>query len=231
MKRFSDFLIEMIRKRGDKFVVMDSKGKKVLGTHESKKKAQKQLAAIEISKKSLSESISIPNRNFSGFYHPDTKKTILLPFAGPENQHGYFVFKNPNLFGFTDSDIEKAAGTEVNNWNADEYAGVFHNMVHKKGWVRVHGQDSGRKSSSGSRLYSVFMSSTDENSLRKAITNHSRDIGTTIDSITADFHTTIEKPDSDEDIDWDKAQSVTINTRTDIPSALDKLFETKKEDK
>lgn len=41
----------MIVKRDDKFVVMDSEGKKVLGTHETKKEAAKQLAAIEISKK------------------------------------------------------------------------------------------------------------------------------------------------------------------------------------
>lgn len=41
----------MIKKSGDKYVVTDSSGKKKLGTHASKKQAQKQLAAIEISKK------------------------------------------------------------------------------------------------------------------------------------------------------------------------------------
>jgi len=41
----------MIKKIDDKFVVTDSKGEKVLGEHDSKKEALKQLAAIEISKK------------------------------------------------------------------------------------------------------------------------------------------------------------------------------------
>ena len=43
-------LIEKIEKRGDKWVVLDSSGEKVLGTHETEEKAKKQLAAIEISK-------------------------------------------------------------------------------------------------------------------------------------------------------------------------------------
>ena len=50
MKKFIE-LVEMIRKTKSSYQVLDSKGKKVLGTHESKKKALKQLAAIEISKK------------------------------------------------------------------------------------------------------------------------------------------------------------------------------------
>jgi hypothetical protein len=41
----------MIRKRGGKYVVLDSSGTKVLGTHTTEKSAQRQLAAIEISKK------------------------------------------------------------------------------------------------------------------------------------------------------------------------------------
>jgi hypothetical protein len=41
----------MIKKKDDKFVVTDSTGKKVLGEHDSKKEALRQLAAIEISKK------------------------------------------------------------------------------------------------------------------------------------------------------------------------------------
>lgn len=39
----------MIRKRGNKFVLLDSKGKKTLGTHPSRKAALKQEAAIKIS--------------------------------------------------------------------------------------------------------------------------------------------------------------------------------------
>ena len=50
MKNFIE-LVEMIRKTKSGYQVLDSEGKKVLGTHESKKKALKQLAAIEISKK------------------------------------------------------------------------------------------------------------------------------------------------------------------------------------
>ena len=47
---FEEFITEKIAKRGDDWVVLDSKGKKVLGTHPSKEKAVKQLQAIEISK-------------------------------------------------------------------------------------------------------------------------------------------------------------------------------------
>jgi len=49
MKNFQQ-LMEMIRKEGNKYKVLDSSGKKVLGTHLTKEKAAKQLAAIEISK-------------------------------------------------------------------------------------------------------------------------------------------------------------------------------------
>jgi len=51
---FSDYqeINEMIKKRGNKWVVTDKSGKKVLGTHPSKEKAIKQLQAIEISKMS-----------------------------------------------------------------------------------------------------------------------------------------------------------------------------------
>lgn len=53
----------MIKKQGSKFVVTDSSGKKTLGTHPSKEKAQKQLAAIEISKaKHMKE-----NKSFKAF--------------------------------------------------------------------------------------------------------------------------------------------------------------------
>jgi hypothetical protein len=45
-------LLEKIIKRGNKYMVMSSSGDKVLGTHPTKQKALKQLAAVEISKKS-----------------------------------------------------------------------------------------------------------------------------------------------------------------------------------
>jgi len=40
-----------IRKRGKKFIVTNRAGTKVLGTHDTRKDALKQLAAIEASKK------------------------------------------------------------------------------------------------------------------------------------------------------------------------------------
>jgi hypothetical protein len=45
-----DDIEETIEKVGDKYVVYPKKGGKRLGTHTSKKKALKQLAAIEINK-------------------------------------------------------------------------------------------------------------------------------------------------------------------------------------
>lgn len=45
----------MIKKQGKNWVVTDSSGKKILGTHPSKEKALKQLAAVEISKKKKKE--------------------------------------------------------------------------------------------------------------------------------------------------------------------------------
>jgi len=50
--KFSDFerINEKISHRGNKWVVLNKKGDKVLGTHSSRQKAVKQLQAIEISK-------------------------------------------------------------------------------------------------------------------------------------------------------------------------------------
>jgi len=45
----------MIKKNGGKWCVYDKTGTKKLGTHPTKKKAQSQLAAIEINKKKPSE--------------------------------------------------------------------------------------------------------------------------------------------------------------------------------
>lgn len=44
-------VVEMIRHEGDKWKVYTKDGKKLLGTHDTEKEAQAQLAAIEISKK------------------------------------------------------------------------------------------------------------------------------------------------------------------------------------
>lgn len=48
--KYSDILTEKVRKRGDKWVVLNKSGKKVLGTHSTKEDAMKQLKAIEINK-------------------------------------------------------------------------------------------------------------------------------------------------------------------------------------
>jgi hypothetical protein len=47
----------MIKKQGKNWVVTDSSGKKILGTHLSKDRALKQLAAVEISKKKKREKV------------------------------------------------------------------------------------------------------------------------------------------------------------------------------
>lgn len=41
----------MIKKEGNSYNVYDSKGKKLLGKHKTKKQAAKQIAAVEINKK------------------------------------------------------------------------------------------------------------------------------------------------------------------------------------
>jgi len=51
MIKLVELLNEVIKKVGDKYVIYSKKGGKRLGTHPSKAKAKKQLAAIEISKK------------------------------------------------------------------------------------------------------------------------------------------------------------------------------------
>ncbi len=50
IRLYEDFLNERIEKVGDEYVVYPKKGGKRLGTHPTRKAAQKQLAAIEISK-------------------------------------------------------------------------------------------------------------------------------------------------------------------------------------
>jgi len=48
--RFIEFLKETIVNRGGKYIVMNKSKTKVLGKHETRKSANKQLAAIEINK-------------------------------------------------------------------------------------------------------------------------------------------------------------------------------------
>ena len=47
----NDTISEHIEHKDGKWIVTNKSGTKVLGTHDSEKQAQKQLAAIEISKK------------------------------------------------------------------------------------------------------------------------------------------------------------------------------------
>jgi hypothetical protein len=63
----------MIKAVGDKFYVLDSTGKKVLGKHSSKKKAVAQLQAIEISKQERNESKVF---RFSDFLKEELKSTL-----------------------------------------------------------------------------------------------------------------------------------------------------------
>ena len=63
----------MIKAVGDKFYVLDSTGKKVLGKHSSKKKAVAQLQAIEISKQQRNESKIV---RFADFLNEELKSTL-----------------------------------------------------------------------------------------------------------------------------------------------------------
>jgi hypothetical protein len=56
MKNIKEFMTESIVKRGDKWAVTNKSGDRTLGTHDTKKAALKQLAAVEISKKQRGES-------------------------------------------------------------------------------------------------------------------------------------------------------------------------------
>lgn len=50
MISLKDLFIEIIKKQGDNYNVYTKDGKRKLGSHKSKKSAQKQLSAIEINK-------------------------------------------------------------------------------------------------------------------------------------------------------------------------------------
>ena len=55
MIKLADLISETIKKVDDKWVVYPKKGGKRLGTHDTKEKALKQLAAIEINKENVNE--------------------------------------------------------------------------------------------------------------------------------------------------------------------------------
>ena len=77
----------MLKHSGNKWYVLDSSGKEVLGTHSSKEKAVAQLQAIEISKKERNESYM----SFSSFIAESSKLTlqyhdVLNPKLWDENK-------------------------------------------------------------------------------------------------------------------------------------------------
>lgn len=63
----------MLKKVGEKWYVLDSSGKKVLGKHKSKKKATAQLSAIEISKKEKMEHVF---SSFHSFINEELRSTL-----------------------------------------------------------------------------------------------------------------------------------------------------------
>ena len=85
----------MIKKHGSKFVVTDSKGSKILGTHPSKKKAAKQLAAIEISK---AKHMQHENKRFKDFRNTLTESEYKETLTGYPNR-GINTEDGPVNFG------------------------------------------------------------------------------------------------------------------------------------
>lgn len=45
--KYIDIIMEKIKKRGNKWIVTDHTGKKILGTHDTREDALKQLRAVE----------------------------------------------------------------------------------------------------------------------------------------------------------------------------------------
>jgi hypothetical protein len=86
-----------VEQRGDKWVVLDSAGKKVLGTHDSKESAVRQLQAIEANKSEEDWSVSVE------FYKEDLDKQLVFGIVmEPE------VIDSQGDFS-TEEEIEKAA--------------------------------------------------------------------------------------------------------------------------
>ncbi len=90
-----------VMQRGDKWVVTDSSGKKVLGTHDSKESALKQLRAIEANKSA--ESTEEDWTTEVDFYKKDEEKQLVFGIVmEPEAEDTQGDFS-------TEEEIEKAA--------------------------------------------------------------------------------------------------------------------------
>ena len=85
----------MIKKRGNKFVVTNKSGTKVLGTHPSKEAAAKQLAAIEISK---AKHMQHENKRFKDFRNTLTESEYKETLTGYPNR-GINTEDGPVNFG------------------------------------------------------------------------------------------------------------------------------------
>ena len=66
----------MLKHIGDKWYVLDSSGKKILGKHPTKQKAVAQLSAIEISKKEREEANESKVLSFSSFLKEKVESTL-----------------------------------------------------------------------------------------------------------------------------------------------------------
>jgi len=105
-------LFESIVKRGDEYVVMNSKKTKVLGKHKSKKKANAQLAAIEISKKErMNEEIEV-----KPFYRSQNTASIFDAVRNVTRRGG----NNPALNPKNPSDRSGAANALLLARKSDE---------------------------------------------------------------------------------------------------------------
>lgn len=86
-----ELIQEEIHKRGDEFVVTTEGGEKVLGTHPTKEKAQKQLAAIEISKHSVNEDVKLLLRDrLKSRFFGDISEEVV-------NQEHEFTMTEPEI--------------------------------------------------------------------------------------------------------------------------------------
>ena len=106
MIKLVELLNEVMKKVGDKYVVYSKKGGKRLGTHASKAKAKKQLAAIEISKKARM------NEDFSDIEELDVSEfepTLKAIFAKKYPDSKLHFLQSDFMYISTDEEDPEAA--------------------------------------------------------------------------------------------------------------------------